>query len=176
MRRTDPVDGTPAGTGSAGKSDGRDRGPGSRAALTAAAVVAVALALGGVGAAVALHRATADAGSAPAASAAGPPTPLGPGRGPCANRQDPALRALVDQALPAAVGARTAATTDICRPGDQRWVSVELDGDVLTVADLPAGTPAAAEPGTVRARTASGGTVVVSDRYPQLLPYLAPRL
>lgn len=116
-------------------------------------------------------------GAAPEGAAA----PLGPGHTLCANRQDPALRALVEQVLPQVIGAPAAATTDECLPGAQRYVSVELGGGVLTVAYLPPGTEAGSAPGIgatgmSQARTASGGTVLVPDGYPQLLPYLAPRL
>src|SRR5687768_12167412 len=42
--------------------------------------------------------------------------PLGPGTGECADRQDAALRALVEQALPEVAGATEAAVTLECRP------------------------------------------------------------
>ena len=88
--------------------------------------------------------------------------PLGPGTTTCADRQDPALRALLVQALPEAANARAAATTDVCLPGGQRYVSLELGGGVLTVAYLPPGTAPSLAEGASSAPTASGGTVVVS--------------
>lgn len=111
-----------------------------------------------------------------------PARPLGPGTTPCADRQDPALRALVVAVLPEAADAPGAATTDVCLPGAQRYLSLELGGGVLTVAYLPPGTVASLAPGASSASTASHGTVIVSpapgyaDRVPQLLQYLAPRL
>ncbi|HEY0816923.1 MAG TPA: hypothetical protein VGE11_26915 [Pseudonocardia sp.] len=131
---------------------------------------AVLLVVAGVGAAATLPR-----------SSTGPP-PLGPGATPCADRQDPALRALVVAVLPEVAGAPGAATTDICLPGTQRYLSVELGGGVLTVAYLPAGTVPRPTEGASSAPTASQGTVLVSpapgygDRVPELLQYLAPRL
>jgi hypothetical protein len=125
-------------------------------------------------------------GGAGSGGAAQPPAPagvpLGPGTTACADRQDPALRALVVQALPEAAGARAAATTDVCLPGSERYVSLELGGGVLTVADLPPGTAPSLADGAVTAPTASHGTVVVAtppgyrDRAPALVQYLAPRL
>jgi hypothetical protein len=111
---------------------------------------------------------------APPAPASG--RPLGPGTGPCANRQDPALRALLNAAQPGAAGAPGAATSDICLPGAQRYVSIEFGGDVLTVAYLPPGTDVSLAPGSISARTASGGTVIVPQAYPQLLDRLASQL
>jgi hypothetical protein len=105
-----------------------------------------------------------------------PGVPLGPGTGPCADRQDPALRALLNTALPGAAGAPEAATSDVCLPGAQRYVSIELGGAVLTVAYLPPGTEVALASGSISARTASGGTVIVPKAYPQLLDRLAPEL
>jgi hypothetical protein len=92
------------------------------------------------------------------------------------------LRALLVQALPEAANARAAATTDVCLPGGQRYVSLELGGGVLTVAYLPPGTVPSLAEGASSAPTASGGTVVVTpppalrDRAPTLLAALAPRL
>ena len=109
-------------------------------------------------------------------------TPLGPGTTPCADRQDPALRALLVQVLPEAANAPPAATTDVCLPGSERYVSLELVGGVFTVAYLPPGTVASLAPGATSARTATGGTVIVSPppaldgRAPAVLQYLAPRL
>jgi hypothetical protein len=99
-----------------------------------------------------------------------PPTgvPLGPGTRECADRQDPALRALVEQALPEVVGAPEAMTTRECRPGGERGVVLEVrDGTspgLLSVTSLPAGSPAAPPEGARTAPTASGGTVVVTSR------------
>jgi hypothetical protein len=126
-------------------------------------------------------------GSKPSAGAqipgAGTPVrPLGPGSGTCANRQDPALKALVVAVIPEAANAPGAATSDICLPGTQRYLSIELGGGVLTVGYLPPGTSASLAEGASSAATASHGTVTVSpapgyaDRVPMLLQYLAPRL
>jgi len=120
-------------------------------------------------------------------------TPLGPGTGPCADRQDPALRAYLEQVLPEAVGAAAAPTTDECRPSGERYVAVEVaDGPrqgVIGVAYLPPGTAASTYDLAVSAPTASGGTVIVScgpaggtvpppyaDRLAAVAGYLAPRL
>ncbi len=119
--------------------------------------------------------------------------PLGPGVRGCADRQDPALRALVEQALPEVAGAPEAATTTECRPGGERGVALEVrDGasaGLLSVASLPPGSAVAAAPGARVAPTASGGTVVVAsradragdpppfaDRLDAVVAYLAPRL
>ncbi len=106
------------------------------------------------------------AAAVPGAGAGAPP--LGPGRTECADRQDPALRALVEQVLPEVVGAPEAATTMECRPGGERGVNVEVtDGGatgLLTVQYLPPDTAARLVPGALSAPTASGGTVVVSSR------------
>ena len=128
------------------------------------------------------------AGGGPAPGAAAVP-PLGPGTGDCADRQDPALRALVDEALPEVDGAREAATTMECRPGGERGVALEVDGGVLTVTYLPPGPVATAPDGAQTASTASGGTLVLAsraeragdpepfaDRFPAMVAYLAPRL
>jgi len=126
-----------------------------------------------------------NGGSGAGGGAAAPPAvgaPLGPGATTCADRQDPALRALLVQALPEAGNARAAATTDVCLPGSERYVSLELGSGVFTVAYLPPGTVASLAPGATSARTASGGTVIVSPppalsgRAPSVLQYLAPRL
>jgi hypothetical protein len=133
--------------------------------------------------------AQAAAPDAPAAGAA----PLGPGTAECADRQDPALRALVEQVLPEVVGAPEAATTMECRPAGERGVNVEVrDGaatGLLTVQYLPPGAAVQAPDGALTAPTASGGTVVVAsrpdrpngtapltDRLEQAITYLAPRL
>ena len=115
--------------------------------------------------------------------------PLGPGTGDCADRQDPALRALVEQALPEVAGAPEAATTLECRPGGERGVALEVAGGVLTVTYLPPGPVTEPPDGARTAPTASGGTVVVSsrasragdaaplaDRLEPAVAYLAPRL
>jgi hypothetical protein len=116
-------------------------------------------------------------------------TPLGPGTGDCADRQDPALRALVEQVLPEVAGAPEAATTMECRPGGERGVALEVPGGLLTVTYLPPGPVTEAPDGARTAPTASGGTVVVSsratrsggpepfaDRLDAVVVYLAPRL
>ena len=155
-------------------------------ALTAAAPAAPAQDASGSGARAGQAAAPEAAGGAGSGGAAQPPAqagiPLGPGTTTCADRQDPALRALVVQALPEVAGARAAATTDICLPGTQRYVSLELGGGVLTVAYLPPGTTPSLAEGASSAVTASHGTVVVTpapgygDRVPALLGYLASRL
>jgi len=119
-------------------------------------------------------------------AAAGPPVavgaPLGPGSTTCADRQDPALRALLVEVLPEVASAPAAATTDVCLPGSERYVSVELGGGVFTAAYLPPGTVPSLAEGASSAPTASGGTVIVSpppalrDRAPAILQYLGPRL
>lgn len=168
-----------------------------RTALSAAAALVVAL--GGTGVVVAAtrdHGTLTSASGAPAAApenspllapdagrgAADAAVPLGPGSTECADRQDPALRALLDRALPEVAGAPPAASTDVCLPGAERYVSVEAGGGVLGVAYLPPGTAVSLVPGAVSAPTASGGTVVVTgpeplaDRFPAVLAALAPRL
>ncbi|HYH32501.1 MAG TPA: hypothetical protein VD903_19185, partial [Pseudonocardia sp.] len=129
----------------------------------------------------------------PGAAAVGGPPPLGPGTTECADRQDPALRALVEQVLPEVVGAPEAAVTMECRPGGERGVNLEVrDGaatGLLTVQYLPPGAQPEPVEGAVVAPTASGGTVVVSsraeqpdapapfgDRLDELTTHLAPRL
>ena len=131
--------------------------------------------------------------AAPDAAAAGAAPPIGPGTGECADRQDPALRALVEQVLPEVIGAPEAATTLECRPAGERGVNVEVrDGaatGLLTVQYLPPGAAVQAPDGALTAPTASGGTVVVAsrpdrpndtaplaDRLEQAMTYLAPRL
>jgi hypothetical protein len=112
----------------------------------------------------------ADAGSGQAAAeaaGAGAP-PLGPGTAECADRQDRALRTIVEQVLPGVAGAPEAATTMECRPRGERGINVEAsDGGavgLLSVQYLPPGTVVALVPGAVSAPTASGGTVIVSSR------------
>jgi hypothetical protein len=122
--------------------------------------------------------------------------PLGPATGECADRQDPALRALVEQALPEVVGATEAAVTLECRPGGERGVALHVDDagvvGLLTVDYLPPGTALRTpDPDTVSttAATASGGTVTVTvrsdepgalppfaQRVDELAGFLAPRL
>ena len=116
-------------------------------------------------------------------------TPLGPGTGECANRQDPELRALVEQALPEVVGVPEAATTLECRPGGERGVALEAGGGVFVVTYRPPGAVAQLPDGARARGTASSGTVVVSsradragdqapfaDRLDAVAAYLAPRL
>lgn len=178
-----------------------------RAALSG--VAAVLVVLGGTGVVVAATRdsgTTATAASAPeaapliAGSAGGadraappvPGAPLGPGTTECADRQDPALRELLDQALPQVAGATSAASSDICLPGKERYVTVEAtDGalqGVFGVSYLPPGVAVSLAPGAVSAPAASGGTVIVgstaigpgpapfADRVRSVLEFLAPRL
>jgi hypothetical protein len=130
---------------------------------------------------------------APGAAAVGGPPPLGPGTTECADRQDPAVRGLVEEFLPEVIGAPEAAITMECRPGGERGVNLEVrDGaaaGLLTVQYLPPGTAAGVPEGGVSAPTASGGTVVVAtrgdgpdapapfaDRLDTLVAQLAPRL
>lgn len=118
-------------------------------------------------------------------------TPLGPGTTECAQRQDPALRAYLEEVLPEVVGATEGAVTMDCRPGGERGVSLEVDdagtSGLLSVEYLPPGE--AAGPTGETAPTASGGTVVVSSRgdgpgtpapfagrLADVAAYLAPRL
>lgn len=141
----------------------------------------------------AAQDAASDAARAPDASGF-TGTPLGPGTTECAQRQDPALRAYLEEVLPEVAGATEAAVTMDCRPGGERGVALEVDDSgtagLLTVQYLPPGE-AAAEPGgtTASASTASGGTVVVSsrgdgpgapapftNRLTDTATYLAPRL
>lgn len=97
---------------------------------------------------------------------AGPP--LGPGTAACADRQDPELRALVEQVLPEVVGAPEAAVTALCHPPGERGVNLEVDDSgtpgLLTVLYLPPGAAPDLGYGGASAATASGGTVVVSSR------------
>ena len=125
--------------------------------------------------------------------AAAPVTPLGPGdAAACADRQDSALRTLVIEVLPEVADAAPALTTDVCLPGTERYLALEVvDGSargVLNVAYLPPGTVAALLPGTLSAYTASGGTVLVgstadgpgpapyADRLQAIVDHLAPLL
>ena len=184
-----------AASGQAADEAGREAGAGSAgdSAHAAAPEAAAAPDAGGVVAGSPIAPAVPDDPARGASGAAGsvPPigTPLGPGTGDCADRQDPALRALVDEALPEVVGAREAATTMECRPGGERGVALEVDGGVLTVTYLPPGPVATAPDGAQTASTASGGTLVLAsraeragdpapfaDRFPAMVAYLAPRL
>jgi hypothetical protein len=138
----------------------------------------------GAGAGACVDGGAGSGGGAAAGGAAAPSVgaPLGPGRTTCADRQDPALRALLVQALPEAAAAPAAATTDVCLPGSERYVSLELGGGVFTVAYLPPGTMPSLVAGAISAPTASGGTVIVAappaflDRAPAIVQYLGPRL
>ena len=115
--------------------------------------------------------------------------PLGPGTAECADRQDPALRALVEQVLPEVVGAPEAMTTQECRPAGERGLALEVPGGLLSVTYLPPGATPQIVDGARVAPTASGGTVVASsrpgqeggpapfaDRLDRLVADLAPRL
>ncbi len=134
-----------------------------------------------------------DVGSAGVGSERSGAVPLGPGTTPCADRQDPAVRALVEQALPEVAGAPAAATTDVCRPGSGRYLTLKVtDGSaagLLLVASLPAGEAVRPADGAISASTASGGTVIVqssagsaggpvpfADRLDATLAFLARRL
>jgi hypothetical protein len=131
------------------------------------------------------------AGAAPPAPLAAPFTgaPLGPGQGDCADRQDPQLRAYLEQVLPEVIGAPAAASTDECLPGTQRYVTVEVRDGLFGVSYLPPGTVPDLPAGAVSAPTASGGTVIVHtgptdagvpppflDRLDAVAQFLAPRL
>lgn len=96
-------------------------------------------------------------------------TPLGPGTTECAQRQDPELRAYLEEVLPEVAGATEAAVTMDCRPGGERGVTLQVDdagtAGLLTVQYLPPGEAATETGGeAASAPTASGGTVVVSSR------------
>lgn len=143
-------------------------------------------------------RGTADDGPAAAVPYALPQpvpgiVPLGPGDTECAQRQDPQLRALVEQVLPEVADATEAAVTTECRPGGERGVNLEVDDagspGLLTVQYLPPGSDAAADVDGATSPTASGGTVLVSarpggpgetapfqGRLDEVASYLAPRL
>lgn len=125
------------------------------------------------------------AAQAPAPPAAPGLVPLGPGAGPCADRQDPDLRRLVEQVLPEVADAAPAATTDVCLPGRDRYLALQVPGGVLTVSYLAPGSIPAVVQGALLADTASGGTLIVhstadragfADRLPELVAFLAPRL
>ena len=138
--------------------------------------------------------AAAGGGAAPAEPPVAPPAasglvPLGPADGPCADRQDPALRGLVEQVLPEAAAGTPAATTDVCLSGRDRYLALHVPDGVLSVSYLAPGSIPSVVPGALVAGTASGGTVIVNstadsagtpapfaDRLPDLLAFLAPRL
>ena len=126
-------------------------------------------------------------------TAGGGPSPLGPGTTECADRQDPAVRAIVEEYLPEVIGVPEAAITMECRPAGERGVNLEVrDGavtGVLTVQYLPPGAQPERVEGAVIAPAASGGMVVVSsraeradapapfaDRLSGLATHLSPRL
>jgi hypothetical protein len=132
----------------------------------------------------ALSPDSASTGAAPPVAA-----PLGPGTRECADRQDPALRAVVEQVLPEVAGASEAMTTQECRPAGERGLALEVPGGLLSVTYLPPGATPTLADGARVAPTASGGTVVVSsradqagepapfaDRLDALVADLAPRL
>ena len=122
----------------------------------------------------------------------GPPigTPLGPGTGECADRQDPALRALVDQALPEVVGAPRPRRRWSAGPAASAGVALEVGGGRARRSPTCRLAPVTEPPDGARAApTASGGTVVVAsradragdaapfaDRLEPAVAYLAPRL
>lgn len=138
----------------------------------------------------AMPHAAQDAARAPGFTG----TPLGPGTTECAQRQDPQLRAYLQEVLPEVAGAPEAAVTMECRPGGERGVALEVDdagtAGLFTVQYLPPGEAASATGGeSASAPTASGGTVVVgsrgdgpgtpapfTDRLEVTAAYLAPRL
>ena len=115
-----------------------------------------------------------------AASATQPRSGGAPEVWPCAPAGAPRLRGM--KAATGSASAAAAATTDVCLPGSERYVSVELGGGVFTAAYLPPGTIPSLAEGANSAPTASGGTVIVSppaalrDRAPAILQYLGPRL
>ncbi|MCU1630423.1 MAG: hypothetical protein JWP64_5372 [Pseudonocardia sp.] len=126
-------------------------------------------------AAPARESADSGAGAAAAPRAAAPnPAPLGPTAGEdCVPTQDPALRALVDAALPPLRDAAEAPTTLECRPGAGREVALDVvDGEasgLLSVVYTAPGEPrtdSALAVGWVQAGrpTASGGYVSVTSR------------
>lgn len=98
----------------------------------------------------------------------GSPVPR-PGAVPCADRSDPALRALLDRALPEVAGAPEAAATGSCRPGARGVDLAVVDGTasgLLSVVALPPGEPPLQSPDAAiaTAPTASGGVVVVRSQ------------
>jgi hypothetical protein len=182
----------PAGSGGSGGSGGVEADRADRAGPVPEAAVAP----GGQAGAPERNGALPEGAAGDAAAQAAPPfagPPLGPGTATCADRQDRELRAYLEQVLPEAVGAPAAVSTDDCRPGAERYVTVELaDGTrhgLFGVSYLPPGTVADPLDGAVSAPTASGGTVIVRatpvdggapapfvDRVPGVAAFLAPRL
>jgi hypothetical protein len=154
----------------------------------AGGLVAAAVLLGGGGVAAAVlptsagettsaaapARKSVDSAAAAPRAAVPDPAPLGPTAGEdCVPTQDPALRALVDAALPPLRDAVEAPTTLECRPGVGREVALDVvDGDasgLLSVVYTAPGEPrtdAALAVGWVQAgrSTASGGYVSVTSR------------
>ncbi|GEL23788.1 hypothetical protein PSU4_27420 [Pseudonocardia sulfidoxydans NBRC 16205] len=135
-----------------------------------------------------------DAAVPPNAAAPTVPAPSDTG---CVPMQDPGLRALLNEALPAVANAREAAVPMVCKQGGGREVHLEVDDGpahgLLTVVFTPAGEPVEdGQPvGWARAGspTASGGYVAVtsvSDSDSGAIPFesqlatvasaLAPRL
>ncbi|WP_214367423.1 hypothetical protein [Pseudonocardia sp. H11422] len=112
--------------------------------------------------------------ASPGSGRAGPAAPLGPADpSDCVNKQDPALRALLEAALPEVRDADEAPTTMECRPGGGREVNLEVvDGaatGLLSVVYSAPGAPVQEQGlpvGWVRAgaRTTSGGFVSVTTR------------
>lgn len=199
----------PAGFGHADVLAASRRAAVRRRSMVAAGALVV-LAVSGVGVAAALPAVTGgadtastaaapmeDRESAPSEAARGAAPELGPPLGPadqteCINRQDPALRALVEEALPETAGAPAAPITLECRPGGDRGVTLEIDdAGLLTVSYVPPGEelPAVGDDPSSSAPTASGGMVVLTsrateagapaplgDRLAGAAEYLAPRL
>ncbi|MBN9102213.1 MULTISPECIES: hypothetical protein [unclassified Pseudonocardia] len=182
-----------------------------RVALSSVAAAAVAMAGTGVVVATVRDQGTlTSAASAPAAAPeiSSPPVgrsdaagaggvPLGPSGAECVDKQDPQLRAVVEQVLPEIIGAPAAAVSTECRAGGGRGVAVEVtDRGVSGVLSVFYSPPDQAPPtfgGAPMAPTASGGTVIASseaegptgatggpgpfaDRLPSVVAYLAPRL
>ena len=181
----------------------------NRMLLTGGIAAAAIVLAGGVTAGLVLSR---DTGSVTSAAApardssagsaggglvpeAGPSVPNSGGG--CANPQDPALRQLVNAALPALASAGEAPTTMLCRVGGGREVHLEVtDGSstgLFSVVFTPAGETAPSDTAvgwvSAEATTASGGTLTVTsaasadsggvpyaDDVPALAATLAPRL
>ena len=194
-----------AASGQAADEAGQEAGAGSAgdAARAAAPEAAAAPDAGGAAAGSPIapsragcHRAgrRGGRGTGPGAAAVPPiGIPLGPGPADrCADRQDPALRALVEQALPEVVGAPEGPVTMECSlaaSGASPWRSatVPRPGSWRCATCRPA-RPTGRRTGR-RAPTASGGTVVAyswggragdaapfADRLDAVVAYLAPRL
>ncbi|ODU01034.1 MAG: hypothetical protein ABS81_21765 [Pseudonocardia sp. SCN 72-86] len=179
-----------------------------RSAIAGGAAAAV-LVLGGIGVAVTVSNSAGETATSSAAGgapnlergdAAAPPNaaaPTVPSDTGCVPMQDPALRALLDEALPQVANAREAAVPMVCKQGGGREVHLEVDDGpahgLLTVVFTPAGEAVDdGQPvGWARAGspTASGGYVTVtavSDSDSGAIPFesqlamvasaLAPRL